>query len=98
MGLSINNKEYFYIKDILENTIGIIDQERNVVVYYRYDAYGKLLQEKELGWIYYIRIAIPSMLNYYKKKKYGFGDWKHMFKCGVEYLKSEANWLYKIFF
>ena len=45
MGLSINDKEYFYIKDILENIIGIIDQERNVVVYYRYDAYGKLLQE-----------------------------------------------------
>ena len=45
MGLSIGNKEYFYIKDILENIIGIIDQEGNVVVYYRYDAYGKLLQE-----------------------------------------------------
>ena len=45
MGLSIGNKEYFYIKDILENIIGIIDQEGNVVVYYRYDAYGNLLQE-----------------------------------------------------
>ena len=45
MGLSIGNKEYFYIKDILENIIGIIDQEGNVVVYYRYDAYGKLLKE-----------------------------------------------------
>ena len=42
MGLSIGNKEYFYIKDILENIIGIIDQEGNVVVYYRYDAYGNL--------------------------------------------------------
>ena len=45
MGLSINNKEYFYIKDILENIIGIIDQERNVVVYYRYDAYGKIMKK-----------------------------------------------------
>ena len=45
MGLSIGNKEYFYIKDILENIIGIIDQEGNVVVYYRYDACGNLLQE-----------------------------------------------------
>lgn len=45
MGLSIGNKEYFYIKDILENIIGIIDQEGNVVVYYRYDAYGNLLKE-----------------------------------------------------
>ena len=40
MGLSIGNKEYFYIKDIFENIIGIIDHEGNVVVYYRYDAYG----------------------------------------------------------
>ena len=38
MGLSIGNKEYFYIKDILENIICIIDQEENVVVYYKYDA------------------------------------------------------------
>ena len=45
MGLSIGNKEYFYIKDILENILGIIDQEGNVVVYYRYDAYGNLLKE-----------------------------------------------------
>ena len=102
--------------------------------------YGHLLQEKDLGWIYYVRIAIPSMLNSYKnkpgnehvyysqpweydadrrggvtrtysnfnpdpiatdayiRKKYGFSDWKHMFECGVEYIKSEHSWLYKILF
>ena len=41
----IYNKEYFYIKDILENIIGIIDQEGNVVVYYKYDVWGNLLEE-----------------------------------------------------
>ena len=54
MGLSIGNKEYLYIKDILENIIGIIDQEGNVVLYYRYDAYGNLLQEdisKKFPWL-----------------------------------------------
>ena len=41
----IYNKEYFYIKDILENIIGIIDQEGNVVVYYKYDVYGNLISK-----------------------------------------------------
>ena len=45
MGLSIDNKEYFYIRDMLENILGIIDQEGNVVVYYKYDAWGNLLKE-----------------------------------------------------
>lgn len=38
IGFTIENNEYFYIRDILVNILGIIDQEENVVVYYKYDA------------------------------------------------------------
>ena len=38
IGFTIENNEYFYIRDILGNFLGIIDQEENVVVYYKYDA------------------------------------------------------------
>ena len=43
IGFTIENNEYFYIRDILGNILGIIDQEGNVVVYYKYDVYGNLI-------------------------------------------------------
>ena len=35
-----NNTKYFYVKDFMQNILGIIDTSGNLVVRYNYDAYG----------------------------------------------------------
>ena len=37
------NANYFYLRDVFQNILGMIDTNGNVVVKYNYDAYGKLL-------------------------------------------------------
>ena len=41
-GISYNNKEYFYVRDILGNIYGIINSSGNYIIKYDYNAYGEV--------------------------------------------------------
>jgi len=43
VSLNYNDNEYFYIKNVQGDIIGIVDEDGNLVVEYTYDAWGKLL-------------------------------------------------------
>ncbi|MGM9808924.1 MAG: RHS repeat-associated core domain-containing protein [Bacilli bacterium] len=43
IGFTYSNTNYFYLRDVSQNILGIIDANGNVVVKYKYNAYGKLL-------------------------------------------------------
>jgi len=47
IGLSYNNKQYFYLRDILGNINKIIDKNGNVMVSYSYDGYGNHISTAE---------------------------------------------------
>ena len=47
IGLSYNNKQYFYLRDILGNINKIIDKNGNVMVSYSYDGYGNPISTAE---------------------------------------------------
>lgn len=48
VGLSTNEGNYFYMRDITGNIIGLIDQEGEYVVKYTYNAWGKILEKQIL--------------------------------------------------
>ena len=41
-GITYNNKEYFYARDILGNIYGIINSSGNYIIKYDYNAYGEV--------------------------------------------------------
>lgn len=43
IGLKYNNKNYFYIKDYRDDIIGIINDEGEKIVSYKYDSWGNIL-------------------------------------------------------
>lgn len=45
VGVNTIEGNYFYVRDITGNIIGLIDKNGNFVVKYEYDAWGKLLEE-----------------------------------------------------
>ena len=75
----INNKSkrYYYIRDILQNILGIIDSAGNIVVKYKYDAYGNILDiigDVELG-----------KRNPFKYKGYYYDNESEMYYCSSRY-------------
>lgn len=38
IGFKYNNEQYYYVRDVLRNVLGIVDTNGNLVVKYRYDA------------------------------------------------------------
>lgn len=43
IGLTTIQGDYFYVRDVIGNIIGLIDSNGNYVIEYKYDAWGKLL-------------------------------------------------------
>lgn len=71
------SKRYYYIRDILQNILGIIDSAGNIVVKYKYDAYGNILDiigDVELG-----------KRNPFKYKGYYYDNESEMYYCSSRY-------------
>src|SRR5690554_1703568 len=76
-GLIYNNKTYYYIKDILGNILGLIDNEGKVVVEYRYNAFGELLS---------ITGSLKDTLG--KENPFIYKGYYYDFETGLYYCKS----------
>ena len=69
-GFISNNTLYYYIKDILNNIIGIVNSSGNLVVRYDYDAYG-----------YDVRSYGSYIYNPFKYKGYYYDSDTEMYYC-----------------
>src|SRR5690554_6211115 len=76
-GLIYNNKSYYYIKDILGNILGIIDNEGKIVVEYRYNAFDELLS---------ITGSLKDTLG--KENPFIYKGYYYDFETGLYYCKS----------
>ncbi len=47
LGLKYNDNTYYYIKNLKEDIIGVLDSTYNQVVFYEYDSWGKVLSIKD---------------------------------------------------
>ena len=70
-----NSSKYFYVRDYLQNILGIVDQSGKLVVKYKYDAYGNSKGIEDTS-----GIGIGSY-NPFRYKGYYYDDDTEMYYC-----------------
>ena len=80
---------YFYVRDALENILGIIDKNGNLVVQYAYNAWGK--PESITGTL----ATTVGEINPFRYKGYHFDSDTGMYYCHTRYYVPEwCRWLF----
>lgn len=82
------NNKYFYVRDVLQNILGIIDNDGELVVQYTYNAWGKLLETTG---------ALATTIganNPFRFKGYYYDKETGMYYCQSRYYMPEwGRWL-----
>lgn len=79
-GFILNNaSKYFYVRDILQNILGIIDESGTLVVQYDYNAFGKILSVTDTS-----GLSIGE-LNPFRYKGYYYDSEIEMYYCVSRY-------------
>lgn len=74
-----NTNKYFYVRDILQNILGIIDESGNLVVKYDYNAFGKILSVTDTS-----GLSIGE-INPFRYKGYYYDSEIEMYYCKTRY-------------
>lgn len=83
-----NNDKYFYVRDTLQNILGIINDSGTLVVKYTYNAYGKILS------ITGSLASTIGVINPFKYKGYYYDEESGMYYCNSRYYVPEwCRWL-----
>ena len=83
-----NTNKYFYVRDILQNILGIIDESGNLVVKYDYNAFGKILSVEDTS-----GLSIGE-LNPFRYKGYYYDSEIEMYYCKSRYYNPKfCRWL-----
>ena len=85
IGLNTSEGNYFYIKDITGNILGLIDSNGDFVVKYKYNAWGELL-EKDI-----VTTCIASEHNPFIYKGYYFDDETNFYYLNTRYYAPELH-------
>ncbi len=78
VSVGTQDRQYFYIRDITGNILGLVDRNGNFVVRYEYDAWGNILNENVIN-----SDIIIAVHNPFKYKGYFYDE-----ETGWYYLKS----------
>ena len=84
ISMNLNGKEYFYIRNVQNDVIGLHDSEGNVVVRYIYDTWGKIMD---------ISGSLKDSVG--KKNPYRYRGYRYDEETGLYYLQSRyynAEW------
>ena len=88
IGLIYNNNKYFYIRDAFQNILGLVDINGNVVVKYKYDLFGNLIN------ISGSEASTIGKYNHFRFKGYYFDEESNMYYCKSRYYVPEwGRWL-----
>lgn len=82
-GFIYNNAKYFYIRDTLQNILGIVDANGNAVVHYNYTAYGEC--KANTG----SKATTIGVINSFRYKGYYFDAETEFFYCNARYYSPE---------
>ena len=87
-GFIYNNAKYFYIRDTLQNILGIVDANGTAVVHYDYTAYGECTE------ISGSMANTVGVVNSFRYKGYYFDEENKFFYCKSRfYLPQWCRWL-----
>ncbi len=84
----IENKTniYYYVRDCMQNILGIIDSNKTIVVKYNYNAYGEILSTTGNPYI--------GSKNPFRYKGYYYDDETNLYYCNSRYYVTEwCRWL-----
>ena len=84
----IENKTniYYYVRDCMQNILGIIDSNNTIVVKYNYNAYGEILSITGNPYI--------GSINPFRYKGYYYDDETNLYYCNSRYYVAEwCRWL-----
>ena len=81
-GFIYDNEKYFYIRDTLQNILGIVDAKGNAIVHYDYTAYG------ECKAITGSKKDTIGVINSFRYKGYYFDEETEFFYCNARYYVS----------
>ena len=84
----IENKTniYYYVRDCMQNILGIIDSNNKIVVKYNYNAYGEILSITGNPYI--------GSINPFRYKGYYYDDETNLYYCNSRYYVAEwCRWL-----
>ena len=83
-----NASRYFYVRDILQNILGIVDENGNLVTKYDYNAYGNILS------ITGPLASTIGAINPFRYKGYYYDNESNMYYCNSRYYVPEwCRWL-----
>ncbi len=87
-GFIYNKQKYIYIRDVLQNILGIATEEGKVVVKYDYTAYGEIVE------VYDNTNYELSKINPFRYKGYYYDEENKMYYCKTRYYVPEwCRWL-----
>ena len=78
-GFIYNNEKYYYIKNIFNTILGIVDSTGNIVVQYNYDAWGNILSVGDNS------TDLIGTINPFKYKGYYYDSDIEMYYCKARY-------------
>lgn len=83
VGFKYNNKKYYYLKNVQDDIIGILDENYNKVVEYSYDSWGKILNiidisEEKIG-----------NINPYRYRSYYYDEESSLYYLNNRYYNPE---------
>ena len=88
IGFTYSNANYFYLRDVFQNILGMIDTNGNVVVKYNYDAYGKLLSTTGS------QVNTIGVYNPFRYKGYYYDVETQLFYCNSRYYSPDlCRWI-----
>ncbi|MDD3392599.1 MAG: DNRLRE domain-containing protein [Bacilli bacterium] len=83
LGFKYNNDMYYYLKNGMEDIIGILDDELNLIVNYEYDSWGKVVSVKDNNGIVITNQTHIGHINPFRYRSYYYDT-----ETGLYYLNS----------
>ena len=83
IGFRYNGNDYFYVKNVMGDIIAITDSNKNIVAEYRYDPWGKVLDEENLTAI--------GELNPFRYRSYYYDSDIKMYYLQSRYYDAEVG-------
>lgn len=83
IGFRYNGNDYFYVKNAMSDIIAITDSNKNIVAEYRYDPWGKVLDEDNLTEI--------GVLNPFRYRSYYYDSDIKMYYLQSRYYDAEVG-------
>ena len=91
IGLRYNENTYFYIKNLQDDVIGILDANYNQIVTYNYDTWGQLLSITDSDGNLITDSSHVGVINPFRYRSYYYDSETNLYYLNYRYYSAEIN-------